>query len=286
MTAPDGDLEGALRRELSAAAGRVEPGPDALERIRARTGKRPPQPWLLSVLAGIVTRARHFVWHGHWAWQDSLPQVRPAPANSVRGSRRAGGINWLRPVAVLAGVAFIATIMLAVPPLRQAVEQVGNTGHPSGGSGTGGSGSPAGNGGGGPLTNGARNSTTGPNGTRGLASPGATATSQCQPATSAPAAETGSSSQIAAVVSSALPVTTAKACATPSGASTTPTALASQTAPATQPSSTPVNSPTTGPTSSSSVSPTATPPTSPTATATGSGTPSSTPSADPGASSS
>ena len=58
MTVPHGDLETTLRRELTAAVDGVEPAPDALERIRARTARRPPQPWLLSVVSGAVsTRA-------------------------------------------------------------------------------------------------------------------------------------------------------------------------------------------------------------------------------------
>ena len=48
MTVPHGDLETTLRRELTAAVDGVEPASDALERIRARTARRPPQPWLLS----------------------------------------------------------------------------------------------------------------------------------------------------------------------------------------------------------------------------------------------
>ena len=39
---PEDDLEQALRRALSAAVSQVEPGADGLERIRARTKKRPP----------------------------------------------------------------------------------------------------------------------------------------------------------------------------------------------------------------------------------------------------
>ena len=85
MTVPHGDLEALLRRELTAAVDSVEPSADALERIRARTVRRPPQPWLLNVLSDVVSRAQHWVWRGHWAWPDSLPQ----PGAGV--AARAGG---------------------------------------------------------------------------------------------------------------------------------------------------------------------------------------------------
>ena len=106
MTVPHGDLETTLRRELTAAVGGVEPASDALERIRARTARRPPQPWLLSVVSGAVSRARYWVWHGHWAWPESLPRPRavawPGAGWATRAQRAMGG-NWLRPVAALAG---------------------------------------------------------------------------------------------------------------------------------------------------------------------------------------
>ena len=116
MTVPHGDLETTLRRELTAAVDGVEPAPDALERIRARTALRPPQPWLLTVASGAVSRARHWVWHGHWAWPESLPRPRavswPGAGWATRVKRATGG-DWLRPVAVLAGVAFIAIVALS-----------------------------------------------------------------------------------------------------------------------------------------------------------------------------
>ena len=124
MTVPHRDLETTLRRELTAAVDGVEPASDALERIRARTARRPPQPWLLSVVGGAVSRARHWVWHGHWAWPESVPRPRAVAWPGARWATRATramGANWLRPVAVLAGVAFIALVTLAVPPLRQAI---------------------------------------------------------------------------------------------------------------------------------------------------------------------
>ena len=230
MTVPHGDLETTLRRELTAAVGGVEPASDALERIRARTARRPPQPWLLSAVSGAVSRARYWVWHGHWAWPESLPRPRAVAWPGARWATRAKpamGANWLRPVAVLAGVAFIALVTLAVPPLRQAIGHVTSNvltgGQTSGGAGTGGNGTQNG-GGGGTLTNGARNTAgANPAGPGSTASPGWKAASQCQPA-AVSATPTGSSEQIAAAVSSALPATPTMACA-----SATPTATGSPT---------------------------------------------------------
>ena len=169
---PEDDLEQALRRALSAAVSRVEPGADGLERIRARTKKRPPQPWLLAMAGGVLSRARYWVWRGHWVWPDSLPRLRaltwpsflpwprlrrlPLSAGGTLASQAQtppvgplakwrriltgpDGANWLRPVGVLAGVAFIASIALAVPPFRSAIVQVSSTvltgGNSSNGSG-------------------------------------------------------------------------------------------------------------------------------------------------------
>ena len=233
MTVPHGDLETTLRRELTAAAGGVEPASDALERIRARTARRAPQPWLLSVTSGAVSRARYWVWHGHWAWPESLPRPRAMAWPDARWATRAKqarGADWLRPVAVLAGVAFIALVTLAVPPVRQAIGHVTSNvltgGQTSGGAGTDGNGTQNG-GGGGTLTNGARNTAgANPVGPGSTASPGWKAASQCQPA-AVSATPTGSGERIAAAVSSALPATTTTACASPmptATASPTPTA--------------------------------------------------------------
>jgi hypothetical protein len=274
MTVPHGDLETTLRRELTAAVDGVEPAPDALERIRARTALRPPQPWLLTVASGAVSRARYWVWHGHWAWPESLPRPRalswPAAGWATR-VKRATGADWLRPVAVLAGVAFIAIVALAVPPLRQAIGHVTSNvltgGQTSGGAGTDGHGTQNG-GGGGTLTNGARNtagtSTISPGST---AVPGWKAASQCQSA-AVSVTPTGSSEQIAAAVSSALPATTATPC--PSSAAT---ATGSPT-----PTATATGSPTPTDTATSSPTPTDTATSSPTPTDTGTGSPTATPS--------
>ena len=89
MTVPHGDLETSLRRELTAAVDGVEPASDALERIRARTARRPPQPWLLSVVGGAVSRARYWVWHGHWAWPESVPRPRAVAWPGARWATRA-----------------------------------------------------------------------------------------------------------------------------------------------------------------------------------------------------
>jgi hypothetical protein len=167
MTAPEDDLEQALRRALAAAVSRVEPGADGLERIRARIKRHPPQPWLTAVLCGFFTRARYWVWRGHWAWPDRLPLPRlrrlpqaadrtPAgrrgtgtarPASHRRPSAVSTGTNWLRPAALLAGIAFILGIALGVPTFRQAIVQASSNvltgGQSSGGSGAHGGGAPA-----------------------------------------------------------------------------------------------------------------------------------------------
>ena len=194
MTTPEDDLEKALRQALTAAVSQVEPGADGLERIRTRIGDRKPQPWLLSVIVGVVSWARNWTWHGHWAWHVPWPWSRAmsslaaipwprlrrlAPGESLSpalspGEVRAGealpageprtkpgrgptgrdrvapgsllphgtaAIGWLRPVAVLAGVAVIAIVSLGVQPFRQAIIQASNTvltgGQPTGGAGGG-----------------------------------------------------------------------------------------------------------------------------------------------------
>jgi hypothetical protein len=274
MTVPHGDLETTLRRELTAAVDGVEPASDALERIRARTARRPPQPWLLSVVGGAVSRARYWVWHGHWAWSESLPRPRAVAWPGARWATRAKqamGANWLRPVAVLAGVAFIAIVTLAVPALRQAIGHVTSSvltgGQTSGGAGTDGHGTQNG-GGGGTLTNGARNTAgANPVGPGSTASPGWKAASQCQPG-AVSVTPTGSSEKIAAAVSSALPATPTPACASP-----TPTATGSPT-----PTATATGSPTPTDTGTGSPTPTATATGSPTPTDTGTGSPTASPS--------
>ena len=135
MTVPRGDLETLLRRELTAAVSRVEPEADALDRIRARTRRRPPQPWLLSVVSGAVSRARYWVWRGHWAWSASSTARRPQARHGHRSAARPGGkwvtvtnwvtgASWLRPASALAAIAFLAIVTVAVPPLRQAIGHV------------------------------------------------------------------------------------------------------------------------------------------------------------------
>jgi hypothetical protein len=131
MTAPEGDLEKALRQALSAAVSQVEPAADGLDRIRARTSRRPPQPWLLSIASAAIRAARNYVRRGH----DTLCGHFFLETTVSRAT-------------VLVGIAFLACVSLAVPPLRQAIVQVGSTvlaGHNGGGK-NGGGGTPAGTG--------------------------------------------------------------------------------------------------------------------------------------------
>jgi hypothetical protein len=228
MTSPEGDdgLEESLRRALSAAADEVEPGAGGLDKIRARIGGRPPRPWLLSVLSGVVDRVRNWTWHGHWAWKDSLP--RPAPLwgglrrwasfRRRRASFPRPGTGWLRLTAALAGVAVIAGITLSVQPVRHAILQAstalnGGSGPPRSDAGTEGNGTRASGVGGTPSADGA---TPG----AGQASQGSTATASGGSQTSAP--------NPASCVAKTLPVRPSTTPgATPStGPSATPTAAA------------------------------------------------------------
>jgi hypothetical protein len=125
MTSPEDDgLEEELRRALSEAADAVEPGSDGLDKIRDRIGNRPPRPWLLSVLFGVVERVRYWTWRGHWAWTARLPKL---PGRWEQRSRRSKfprwGIGSLRLGVVLGGITVIAVIMLGVQPFRQAIIQ-------------------------------------------------------------------------------------------------------------------------------------------------------------------
>ena len=125
MTSPeDEDPEESLRRALSEAVSGVEPGADGLDKIRARIGNRPPRPWPLSVLFGLIDRVRNWTWHGHWAWQESLPRPRAFWRPRSRRSNFPGwGTGGLRLVTVLAGIAVIAGISLGVSPFRNATLQ-------------------------------------------------------------------------------------------------------------------------------------------------------------------
>src|ERR1700747_512669 len=118
MTSPGGDdLEETLRRALSAAANEVQPGADGLDKIRARIGNRPPRPWLVSVLSGVVDRVRYWTWRGHWAWPGSLPGLHALLGLRSRWSnfpRWSWNIRSLRIVTALAGVAVIAGVILGV----------------------------------------------------------------------------------------------------------------------------------------------------------------------------
>ena len=73
--------------------------------------------------AAPSARARYWIWRGHWAWPERTaagpvrwPGRAPASRRAARATR-AMGADWLRPVAVLAGVAFIAIVSLGVQPL-------------------------------------------------------------------------------------------------------------------------------------------------------------------------
>jgi hypothetical protein len=321
MTAPEDDLEKALRQALTAAVGQVQPGAEALERIRAKIATRPPQPWLLSVASGAYDRVRHWTWRGHWAWPGSLASAAALPwprllrlsqasSQSATGGTarvdRPAGVGWLRPVAVLAGIAVIASVSLGVQPFRQAIIQASTTvltggGQQAGGAGTDGNGTPAGTGASG-QAGGAPGSATSPGHhvgtamTSGPATPTGTSPAGCAtmtaeltggPPTTAAQDATGTPNSTAAAllpsgIPSALPyysTTPTPSCATPTPANTpSPTTSNGSPTPSATPSVTGTSSSPTAPASPpvSTTPTTASPtPTAPTATPTDStsGTP-------------
>jgi hypothetical protein len=174
MTAPEDDLEKALRQALSAAVSQVEPAADGLDRIRARTSRRLPQPWLLSIASAAIGRARNYVRRGYDALREHF-------FLGTTVSRVALGV----------GIAFLACIGLAVSPLRQTIVQVGSTvltGN-SGGGKSGGGGTPTGTG---TETGSGRNSRGASRTAKGSPAPGSTRQSQCKPvATDGTASVTG-----------------------------------------------------------------------------------------------
>ncbi len=101
-----------LRRELHAAADRLEPRPDGLERIRAR------------VRTGPANASKHSAAHGGFL----APVIRRW--NAARGGQEADGghaqrqqRDWryglLRPAMAAACVVFAIGVALAFPPLRE-----------------------------------------------------------------------------------------------------------------------------------------------------------------------
>ena len=129
-----------LRRELHAAADQLEPGPDGLERIRAR------------VRSGSAYASKHSEVH-----QGFLAGL-VRRWNTVRGGQDADGTGeregrdwrygWLRPALAAACAVFAIGVALAVPPLREAFVQLGtavgisSSSTPSGAQGENGTGTP------------------------------------------------------------------------------------------------------------------------------------------------
>ena len=160
------DLTRGRRPGRGAAAGpvrrgrRVEPGADGLDKIRARIGGRPPQPWLLSVLRrpsiGSGTGPGTGTGPGRTHCPGPVALRAPITARNFPG----WDIKWLRLVTVLAGVAVIAGIALGVSPFRQAILQASTSltaavAAPRGSAGTEGNGTQDGGGGGTPTASGA-----------------------------------------------------------------------------------------------------------------------------------
>jgi hypothetical protein len=256
MTVPEDDLEKALRQALSAAVSQVEPAADGLDRIRARTSRRLPQPWLLSIASAAIGKARNYVRRGYDALHEHFFL----------------GTTVSRAV-VLVGVAFLACIGLAVSPLRQTIVQVGSTvltGNSGGGKS--GGGTPTGTG----TETGSGQSSRGTGRTaKGSPSPGSTRRPQCKPAAAGGTASVtgivavtlaspaqGPSDEAAGLPLHTRPAPQCSASASPA-ASASPPAVASLT-PVASPSGTAPASPTASP----SMSPSPTPAPSPSAAST------------------
>lgn len=282
MIAPDDGLEDALRQALSAAASQVEPGDGGLERILVRTGGTAPRSWLASMAAEGLRRARHWVWRGHWAWQDpgfwrTRYQVLQGPVADWRGralgtrpsawlavaragaaslatgspahdslSLRSHGRLWARLAAGLAAAACITAVTVSDPPLRAALAQVSAT-VLTGGSG----GLQPGVGG----TGGGAASATGAHGTSASGSAGA------QSGTLPPSARPGSGSSPAPCLTPSAVTGTLRATASPSA---TPSSIAPTSVPSAASAITP---PTSCPTASGGATPQPTAPSTPTSAA-------------------
>jgi hypothetical protein len=164
MTGSGNDFGETLRRALS-AAGQVEPTDDGLERIRAQVRARTPKPRLaaaLSVvfpwpvyrllqyrtmvgdvlrqwLAAFIALSRRLVlWlsRNTTAAARELHQAGTAagrPRHAAEHDPPSDHIGWIRPALAAASVAFAATLAMTVPPVRQAIVQLGSsvisTGH-------------------------------------------------------------------------------------------------------------------------------------------------------------
>lgn len=143
-----GDHE-AFRRALRAAAERLEPADDGLDRIQARVRHRRPMPWPLAWVDVALTRLSLRIPDGVWSvWdkvalqlQAALERFLPAPARAMSGRLRLG---WVRPVAAMSVAIFIvaAVVSMAIE-VPQYVSPQAATGPPgltgNGGASTGGS---------------------------------------------------------------------------------------------------------------------------------------------------
>jgi hypothetical protein len=158
MTGSGNDFGETLRRALS-VAGQVEPADDGLERIRAQARARMPKPRLAAALSVVfpwpvyrLLQYRTMVGDVLRQWLAelitlSLRLVRWLSRNTTvaaRELRQAGTaagrprhaaehdpppdhIGWIRPALAAASVAFAATLAMTVPPVRQAIVQLGSS---------------------------------------------------------------------------------------------------------------------------------------------------------------
>src|SRR5262245_53227927 len=129
-----------LRRALHAAADQVEPRPDGLERIRARVqsgpayaSKHAPAGASGGFLTDLVRR-----WNAVRGGAEEPGDSRPQPWQWKYG--------LFRPALAIACAVFAIGVALAVPPLREAMVQLGSAvvGIPTSSSNSEGGGGPAG----------------------------------------------------------------------------------------------------------------------------------------------
>jgi hypothetical protein len=251
---------------LSEAAGEVEPGGDGLDKIHARIHGRPPRPWLLSVILGVLERVRYWTWRGHWGWPTPLPKIPGLRGTRSRWSNfPVWGFGSLRLALVLAAIAVIATATLGIQPFRQAILQASAA--LNGGSGPqqvsartegngaptieGGSGTPAAGG----APSGSGQAAAGPTPSAaarsGTAKPHPAPTAKCAPATS-PVTKGAQSSltDVTPQVSGTTPSTQVTGPPAPSpAASARPHSTSTATCPVASPTASPTPTPTSSPSS-------------------------------------
>ncbi|MGH3233995.1 MAG: hypothetical protein ACRDOH_12220, partial [Streptosporangiaceae bacterium] len=129
-----------VRHALHAAADQVEPRPDGLERIRARVGSAGAFGAVGAVGAGPAYVSEHpgatpataragFLaerirrWKAMRGWPQAATKAEPGHARRQPGDWRD---SLLRPVLAIACAVFAVGVVLAFPPTREAMLQIGS----------------------------------------------------------------------------------------------------------------------------------------------------------------